>query len=143
MVIPAELTAEFVMVRAAPRSTVRVVEIWSGRFVVTFISAKVFVEPDGAESASLWIVKFVAGVAASMVIVFVFGLVIRINVKVEFGAWLLDQFVPIRQRSLTVLVQLFVVAAWIRLPNPSKAAVKMRVVKQKRAEWYFIFAASA
>ena len=37
------------------------------------------------------------------------------EVKVEFGAWLLDQFDPVRHRPLVELIQLFVVAAWVLL----------------------------
>ena len=52
---------------------------------------------------------------ASIVTVFVLAFVIRIYVKVEFGAWLLDQFDPVRHRPLVELIQLFVVAAWVLL----------------------------
>src|SRR5437588_12894773 len=44
-----------------------------------------------------------------------------------------------RQKSLAILIQLFVVAAKVLVANPTKAAVKMKVITRKQAGRYFIF----
>ena len=55
--------------------------------------------------------KFARGVAASTVTVLLPALVIVVKLKVELGAWLLDQFKGVAQSPLALLVQLSAVAA--------------------------------
>jgi hypothetical protein len=85
-------------------------ESCSGTFVVKSTIAKVLVAPVGAAMISFGTVNADPGVAESIVTVLVFALVIRINPKLELGAWPLDQLVPIRHRPLTAFVQSFVFA---------------------------------
>src|SRR5204862_919494 len=88
--------------------------------------------PAGAETVSVWIVKFVAGVLASMVTVLVLALVIRMKEKVESGGTLLDQLAAVRQRPLTLLVQRFVVAANAPVATARNIIAPARPISQGR-----------
>ena len=106
-----EVNAELVKAMMPPRSIVNGPEIWSDTLVVRSTKARVLVEPEGAERVRLWTLKLPPEVAASMVTVLVLALVIRIKLKLEFGAWLLDQFSAFDQRPPALFVQRSVVAA--------------------------------
>src|SRR5437867_2618810 len=104
------------MVSTPPRSNVSAWDSCSDTFVVRSTIASVLVEPDGAETVSRWIVRLVEGVVASRVTTLVFAFVTRMNVKVASGGRLLDQFVAVCHRPLSVLVQRSVPAASAPLP---------------------------
>ena len=68
-------------------------------------------EPTGARIVNLCMLRFAAGVLASMVTVLVPAFVITVKVKVEFGGTLLTQLIPSRHKPLMLLVQRLVVLA--------------------------------
>ena len=104
--MPVELSAELVRVSDPPLSMVSVLESCSATFVVRSTKAKVLVAPVGAEIVILWMLRFVEGVPVSIVTVLVPAFVIKMELNVELGGWLLDQFAPVRQSPLAAFVQM-------------------------------------